>query len=152
MTLTVVADGAAPPSPVPGPASGPAEDLGRARAAVADAEQLAGAADRFLAGHAAALRVAALVLSARMHPVRARRPRSAWQAVAEVAPELAEWAWFFAATEGKRDAVRAGAVAVVSAREADDLVRDTARFLALVEGGLRRSAARSDPPGTGGHR
>ena len=40
---------------------------------------------------------------------------------------------FFAATEAKRDAVRAGATSIVSAREADDLVRDARAFLSLVE-------------------
>jgi hypothetical protein len=50
-----------------------------------------------------------------------------------VAPELAEWAFFFAATEAKRDAVRAGVTGLVTLREADDLVRDTGCFLALVE-------------------
>jgi len=56
--------------------------------------------------------------------------------LAEVAPELGEWAAFFAATEGKREAVRAGAAAIVSAREADDLVRDAQTFLDLVERAL----------------
>ena len=38
--------------------------------------------------------------------------------------EYAEWAGFFAASALKRQAVAAGAVAVVNAREADDLVRE----------------------------
>ena len=62
--------------------------------------------------------------------------------LAEVAPELAEWATFFAATEGKRDAIRAGATAIVSAREADDLVRDARAFLQLVERAVGFSAVR----------
>ena len=33
----------------------------------------------------------------------------------------------------RRDALRAGATGLVSAREADDLLRDTEGFLALVE-------------------
>ena len=53
-------------------------------------------------------------LSWRCAPVRPSRgqrsrPRNAWRMVADVAPELGEWAGFFAATEAKRDAVRAGA-------------------------------------------
>jgi hypothetical protein len=71
--------------------------------------------------------------------------------LAEVAPELAEWAAFFAATEGKRDAIRAGATSIVSAREADDMVRDAAAFLRLVEravgfSGVRDGAVRVVPP------
>jgi len=62
--------------------------------------------------------------------------------LAEVAPELAEWAAFFATTEAKRDAIRAGATAIVSAREADDLVRDVEAFLRLVERAVGFSAVR----------
>ncbi|MCW2810945.1 MAG: hypothetical protein JWP61_1403 [Friedmanniella sp.] len=111
-------------------------DLQRARAAVLLAENEGRASDRYLAGHAAALRVAAVVLALRTHPVlggRASRPRNAWHLLAEVAPELAEWAAFFAAAAAKRDAVRAGATAIVTSREADDLVRDAERFLSVVE-------------------
>ncbi|HEY5821836.1 MAG TPA: SAV_6107 family HEPN domain-containing protein [Propionibacteriaceae bacterium] len=111
-------------------------DLQRARTAVVEAELTHRPSDRFLAAHLAALRVAAIVLVSRSHPAvaqRRSRPRNAWRVVAEVAPEFAEWAAFFAATEAKRDAVRAGAISIVSAREADDLVRDAQAFLALVE-------------------
>jgi hypothetical protein len=45
-----------------------------------------------------------------------------------VAPEFSEWAGFFAATQGKREVVAAGAVAIVTVREADDLVRDAQAF------------------------
>jgi hypothetical protein len=60
--------------------------------------------------------------------------------LAEVAPELAEWAAFFAATEAKRDAIRAGATSIVSAREADDMVRDATAFLRIVERAVGFSA------------
>jgi hypothetical protein len=63
----------------------------------------------------------------------------------EVAPELAEWAAFFAATEGRRDAIRGGATSIVSAREADDLVRDARAFLRLVERAIGFSAMRDSP-------
>ena len=108
-------------------------DLSRARAALQEADEAQSPGERFLAAHVAALRVAAVVLAVRSRPARTARPRNAWRLLAEVAPELAEWAFFFAATEAKRDAVRSGTVGLVSAREADDLVRDTSCFLALVE-------------------
>ena len=114
-------------------------DLQRARAAVVEAELSSRPSDRFLAAHAAALRVAAIVLALRAQPTLGRhptRPRNAWQVLTEVAPEFGEWAAFFAATEGKRDAVRAGATSIVSVREADDLVRDAQLFLTLVERAL----------------
>jgi hypothetical protein len=53
-----------------------------------------------------------------------------------VAPELAEWAAFFAAGAAKRAAAEAGIQRVVSTREADDMLRDAERFLAVVETGL----------------
>lgn len=111
-------------------------DLQRAHAALLEAELATHPGERFLAAHLAALRVAAIVLTVRGGPRLGgpgRRPRNAWRVVADVAPELSEWAAFFAATEGKRDAVRSGATAIVTAREADDLVRDARAFLELVE-------------------
>ena len=120
-------------------------DLGRAREALDGAAEAPTPGSRFLAAHVAALRVAAVVLAVRRRPARAGRPRNAWRLLAEVAPELAEWAFFFAATESQRDAVRAGATGVVSAREADDLLRDTASFLDLVQHAVA-------PPGPGSGR
>jgi len=114
-------------------------DLHRARTALVEAELAGHPGERYLAAHLAALRVAAIVLALRARPGRgSSRPRNAWLVLAEVAPELGEWAAFFAATEGKREAVRAGATAIVSAREADDLVRDAQTFLGLVERALGR--------------
>ncbi len=116
-------------------------DLMRARTAVLQAELATRPSERFLAGHTAALRVAAIILVLRTSPAiaaRPTRPRNAWELVAVVAPEFAEWAGFFAATEGKRDAVRAGASSIVTAREADDLVRDVGTFFALVEQTVHR--------------
>jgi hypothetical protein len=88
---------------------------------------------RYARAHLAALRAAAAVLAARGRPGRRRSGvRSAWVLLAEVAPELAEWAAFFAAGAGKRAAAEAGLRGVVSDREADDLVRDVETFLGVV--------------------
>jgi SAV_6107-like HEPN len=114
-------------------------DLQRAHAAILEAELAEHPGERFLAAHLAALRVAAIILTVRGGPAaagRSGRRRSAWEVVADVAPELAEWATYFAATEPKRDAVRSGARAIVTAREADDLVRDARAFLRVVERAL----------------
>jgi hypothetical protein len=75
------------------------------------------------------------VLAARAQPndARARRPTSAWVLLTSVAPELGEWAGYFAAGADKRAAALAGLRTAVTAREADDLVRDVHTFLALVE-------------------
>ncbi len=89
---------------------------------------------RYARAHLAALRAAAAVLAARARPrgKRSARLRSAWVLLAEVAPELGEWAQFFAAGASKRAAAEAGLRGVVSEREADDLVRDAEAFLARV--------------------
>jgi hypothetical protein len=90
---------------------------------------------RYARAHLAALRASAAVLAARARPGGSRRSarvRSAWVLLAEVAPELAEWAVFFAAGAGKRAAAEAGLRGVVTEREADDLVRESETFLALV--------------------
>ncbi len=91
---------------------------------------------RYAHAHVAALRATAALLAARAHPSAPRRGRAqknAWVLLAEVAPELSEWAAFFAAGAAKRAAAEAGSTRAVSEREADDLVRDADRFLALVE-------------------
>jgi hypothetical protein len=110
-----------------------ATDLARARSALAAAADAPTAGERYLATHDAALRVAAVVLVVRARPTPGARPRNAWRLLAHVAPELGEWAAFYAATEHRRDALRQGLSGVVSTREADDLLRDTEGFLALVE-------------------
>ena len=87
---------------------------------------------RYALAHLAALRAAAAVLSCRAHEARTR-PTSAWVLLARVAPELTEWAQFFAAGADKRAAAEAGFAGVVTPREADDLLRDAQSFVQVVE-------------------
>jgi hypothetical protein len=113
--------------------------LAAARAGLVEAvgEQLPG--DRYAAAHLAALRAAAAVLAARAEPTRPgrrSRPTSAWLLLCAVAPEMHEWAEFFAAGARKRAAAEAGLPRAVTTREADDLVRDAEAFLAVVEEAL----------------
>jgi hypothetical protein len=112
--------------------------LDRAAESLREAVAAAGpheVAARYAYAHVAALRAAAALLAARARPAPARRrpQRNAWVLLAEVAPELGEWASFFAAGAAKRAAAEAGSTRAVTAREADDLVRDADRFLAVVE-------------------
>ena len=90
---------------------------------------------RYACAHVAALRAAAALLAARARPAPSRRrpQKNAWVLLAEVAPELGEWAAFFAAGAAKRAAAEAGSTRAVTEREADDLVRDADRFLGIVE-------------------
>lgn len=89
---------------------------------------------RYAAAHVAALRAAAALIAARTTPTPGRRrQKNAWVLLAEVVPELAEWAGFFSAGAAKRAAAEAGSSRAVTPREADDLVREADRFLAEVE-------------------
>jgi SAV_6107-like HEPN len=69
--------------------------------------------------------------------------RSAWVLLGQIAPELGEWATFFAAGAAKRAAAEAGLSHAVTDREADDLVRDVGAFLIVVENHL---GAVPEPP------
>ena len=103
--------------------------LTASRQGLADAEAAQVAGERYALAHLAALRAAAAVLASRTRPQSRRgRPVSAWRLLSDVAPELGEWAAFFAAGASKRAAAEAG-LPVVSRREADDLIRDSERFL-----------------------
>ncbi|MGH3435317.1 MAG: SAV_6107 family HEPN domain-containing protein [Sciscionella sp.] len=112
--------------------------LDQARNGLAEAEWEFDAAERFAKGYLAALRTAAAMLALGGRPHRGRsRPTSAWLLLAKVAPELAEWAAFFASISGTAAAVRAGITGKVTARDADDLTRQTGLFLSLVECAVR---------------
>lgn len=113
---------------------GPAvlELLGQARAGLAAAAFTSDPAERYVAAHRAALRAATAVLAARARPSRSQRPRSLWTVLPVMAPELSEWAAFFAVTARRRAAAEAGLVHTVGPRDADDLLRDADTFLAVV--------------------
>ncbi|MDN5892652.1 MAG: chromosome segregation protein SMC [Nocardioides sp.] len=95
---------------------------------------------RYACAHVAALRAAAALIAARAvpAPVNARRrsQKNAWVLLVEVAPELSEWAAFFASGAAKRAAAEAGSTRAVTEREADDLVRESDRFLSVIEQAL----------------
>ena len=112
--------------------------LARSAASLREAIMATDIPTRYACAHVSALRAAAALLAARAHPVPTRRrpQKNAWVLLAEIAPELCEWARFFAAGAGKRAAAEAGSTRAVTEREADDLVRDADRFLGLVEQAL----------------
>ncbi|HEY8374028.1 MAG TPA: SAV_6107 family HEPN domain-containing protein [Pseudonocardiaceae bacterium] len=108
--------------------------LEQAQQGLLHAEGLPTPAERYASAHQSALRGAAAVLALRGQPHRGRRkPTSAWVLLAKAAPELREWAAFFAEGAKTRHAVQAGITRGVSAEAADDLVRRTGQFLDLVE-------------------
>ncbi|BCJ61139.1 SAV_6107 family HEPN domain-containing protein [Micromonospora endophytica] len=135
-----------PTSPAPAPTvpahvlphRTPAQLLTVARHGLAEAARTGPDGLRYAAAHLAALRAAAAVLAARARPAPTRRNRvtSVWVLLATVAPELDEWATYFALGAGKRAAAEAGIPRVVTAREADDLLRAAEEFVAVVETAL----------------
>lgn len=112
--------------------------LDRAAESLREAITSADVPERYALAHVAALRATAALLAARARPAtgRSRRQRNAWVLLAQVAPELAEWATFFSSGAQKRAAAEAGSRHAVTEREADDLVRQVDQFLGLVETSL----------------
>jgi hypothetical protein len=113
------------------------ELLSQARAGLEEAMTLQPPNERYATAHLAALRTAAAVLAVHGRPEstpRARaRIRSAWEVLPEIAPELAEWSALFASGARRRARAEAGIRDAASARDADDLIRDVAMFLRMVE-------------------
>ncbi|WP_394434875.1 SAV_6107 family HEPN domain-containing protein [Streptomyces sp. SGAir0957] len=111
--------------------------LSQARAGLEEAAVLEPPNERYATAHLAALRTAAAVLAARGRPEetpkRRARIRSAWEVLPEIAPELADWGALFASGADRRARAEAGIRGAASARDADDLLRDVAMFLRLVE-------------------
>jgi SAV_6107-like HEPN len=107
--------------------------LSQAEQALTDATVDPEPARRFAHAYLAALRAGAALLAVRGRPHRGRsRPMSVWTLLASVAPELREWAAFFASCSATRASVQAGITRAVTARSADDLVRQSGQFLDLV--------------------
>jgi len=110
------------------PTTPSADLLAAAQRGLAEAALAETASERYARAHVSALRSAAAVLAARAQPSKGRsRLRSVWSVLATIAPELGEWADFFAASATKRAAAEAG-LPVVTQREADDLMRDAEIF------------------------
>ncbi len=113
------------------------ELLDRSRAGLLTATTAERAGERYIAAHLSALRAAAAVLATRGRPSgRGAGPRSVWAVLPRVAPELTEWAAFFAAGADRRAALEAGRVEVIPVREADDQLRAAETFVQLVESTL----------------
>jgi len=129
MTIAMISAAAcAAPGPPPSPAA--RSLLRQADEGLREAEMAPDAARRFSAAYLAALRAGAAVLAVRAQPAGRRRGgRSVWQLLAVVAPELGEWAAFFAAGSSTRAAVEAGNTRLVSQRSADDLMRQVEQFV-----------------------
>ena len=118
--------------------------LDRSRASLLSACRADTVAARYVEAHLAALRAAAALLAARSKPSRGAPLRSVWEVLPQVAPELTEWAVFFAASAKRRAAFERGS-AGPGVREADDLLRQSETFFELVQGGLGLPMSRPLP-------
>ncbi|MFF8730840.1 SAV_6107 family HEPN domain-containing protein [Streptomyces sp. NPDC015171] len=111
--------------------------LAQARAGLDEATVLDMPNERYATAHLAALRTAAAVLAAwgrpETSPRRRARIRSAWEVLPEIAPELTEWSALFASGAARRARAEAGIQGAAGPRDADDLIRDVAMFLRIVE-------------------
>ena len=84
------------------------------------AATLASAPDEtLLHAHLAALRAGAALVQVRGRPGGRPAPRTVWDMVTVLAPELAAWAAFFADNAGTRSAVEAGRGDLVDGRRAE---------------------------------
>lgn len=113
--------------------------LERAREGLVQACHAQSSSERYTQSHLSALRAAAAVIAAHHNTSGHSRPqsgpRSVWEVLPAVAPELTEWAVFYAASARRRGSLMRGE-AQVSRREADDLVRQSEGFLEAVRGML----------------
>lgn len=111
------------------------------------AAQLAGTPDeQFLHAHLAALRAGAALLQVTGRPGGRARPRTVWDMVAAVAPDLAPWTAYFAAGAAIRSAVEAGRDGVVDVARAERTLaaaedfQDSVRVLVAPEVGAGQGA------------
>lgn len=111
----------------------------QARRGLAVAAATDDVAERYASAHVAALRAAAAVVTIRSKPARRGRPAPVWTLLATAAPELQEWAAFFAAGSQTRAAVEAGVTRLVSTDIADDLLLRSREFVDIVERLVRES-------------
>ena len=100
----------------------------------ADAELMAAqfsseAGERFVHAHLAGLRAAAAVLAVRGRPAGRRAPRTVWELVAAVAPEVGAWTVYFAGGADQRRAVEAGRADAVDAARAEEVLCAAEDFL-----------------------
>ncbi|WP_158888778.1 SAV_6107 family HEPN domain-containing protein [Amycolatopsis anabasis] len=106
--------------------------LAQARRGLADARSEREPAQRFIASYLSALRAAAAILAARGRPHRGRaKPASVWVLLEAAAPELREWAAFFASNSALQAAAQSGITRRVTEEAAAELFGQAGRFVEL---------------------
>ncbi|MGY4646127.1 SAV_6107 family HEPN domain-containing protein [Cellulomonas sp. URHB0016] len=129
-----------------GPGTAPGSDRVAELLRRADGELLAAqfspeAWEQFSHAHLAALRAGAAVVAAQGRPGSRRAPRSVWELLDVVAPELARWSASFAAAATLRSAVDAGRFDVISPERAEQAVCDAEDFVDAARAMLQLGSA-----------
>jgi hypothetical protein len=132
-------------SAAPGLSGRTAELLERADAELVAAQFSSEPWEQFTHAHLAALRAGAAILADRQPPSGRRAPRTVWELLDGVAPELGRWSTYFAAGAGLRAAVDAGRFDAVSTERAEQVLCHAEDFLDIVRGELEGGAAHGDP-------
>ncbi|WP_243757723.1 SAV_6107 family HEPN domain-containing protein [Allobranchiibius sp. GilTou38] len=107
------------------------ELVDRAREALLEACHSNGTTERYALAQLGALRAATALVANRISTRRRSARRDVWTTLVAGVPELTEWAEFFALTSARGASAERGR-AHLTAREADDLVRQAEMFLELV--------------------
>ncbi len=115
--------------------------LRRADAELLAAQFSAEAWEKFTHAHLAALRAGAALVAVRRPPARRGGPRTVWQLLDAVAPELERWTGYFADGASLRAAVEAGRFDLVPDERAEDAVCAAEDFVDAV----RHSLAEESP-------
>ncbi len=123
------------------------ELLSRADAELLAAQFSSEAWEQFSHAHLAAVRAGAAVVAANGRPGGRRGPRSVWEMLDAVAPELARWSAYFAGAAPLRSAVDAGRFDAISPARAEQAVCAAEDFVDaardLLEAGVDGSEGRT---------
>ncbi|WP_432486954.1 SAV_6107 family HEPN domain-containing protein [Kineococcus sp. SYSU DK018] len=94
--------------------------------------------ERYVHAHLSALRAGAALVAVHGRPTAPRRsqPRSVWEMLPRLDPDLEVWSRRFASTAPVRARVEAGRTGVVDAAAADALLADAVAFHRVVEARL----------------
>lgn len=105
--------------------------------------------ERFVHAHLAALRAGAALVEQGGGPRRRGAPRTVWDMVAATAPQLSDWAGWFAAAAPRRAAVESGRWVTVDDAEADTHLAAAEQFQDAVRAvlGVDAMPERTGPAG-----
>ncbi|HEX7805233.1 MAG TPA: SAV_6107 family HEPN domain-containing protein [Cellulomonas sp.] len=121
------------------------ELLQRADAELVAAQFSSEAWERFSHAHLAALRGGAALLAVRGRPGGRRPPRTVWDMLRVVSPELARWSDYFAAGAGLRSAIEAGRFDAVSEARAEQALCAAEDFVDELRTLLAADASTTSP-------